>query len=234
MAQVNITNNNKIKLWGRILVMASASPTSNPLEQHGSVNVVTSDESYFQGVTDMYDRGIGGVRRQSDARSYSPEYGPVINLTFNGINSRWDMNGDSELTNLTLNEATLNFIEGRHFDGSVIGAKVLYNSETGNYSPIAFQGQNGGNYLSLTEGTDFKTLLIYGDYHGGNGNIIMNTVLGNDRSLTDRMVVYGNTTGTTNVAVRKAGGAGPKRWKVSSLLRFLVTLRGNLSSLAAL
>ncbi|MEG5462193.1 autotransporter outer membrane beta-barrel domain-containing protein [Enterobacter chuandaensis] len=226
ISQVDITNNNKVNIWGKIMVLAKTDPTANPLEQKSSVNIITSDNSYFQGVTDMYNAGIPGVRRQAESRTYSPAYGPVINLTFNGKNSRWDMNGDSELTNLTLKDATLNFMEGRHFEGSVIGSKFQYNYETEVYEPLPFEGQNGGNYLSLTKGTDFKTLLVYGDYHGDNGNIIMNTVLGDDNSLTDRMVVYGDTSGTTNVVVRNAGGTGAETLEGIELITVLGTSAG--------
>lgn len=39
---------------------------------------------------------------------------------------------------------------------------------------------------------------------------MLNTVLGNDNSLTDKLIVQGNTSGTTNVAVNNVGGSGDK------------------------
>ncbi|MCK8154741.1 autotransporter outer membrane beta-barrel domain-containing protein, partial [Citrobacter amalonaticus] len=61
----------------------------------------------------------------------------------------------------------------------------------------------------LTRDTaSFKTLTVDGDYTGTNGNLVMNTQLGDDNSPTDRMIVAGNTSGSTNVKVLNAGGAG--------------------------
>ncbi|WP_436858917.1 autotransporter outer membrane beta-barrel domain-containing protein [Citrobacter tructae] len=93
--------------------------------------------------------------------------------------SAWNMTKDSQLTNLTLDDSTLTFM------------------------PPAAQASN----LTRAAST-FKTLTVNGDYVGTNGNIVMNTQLGDDTSPTDKMVVKGNTSGTTNVKVVNAGGAG--------------------------
>lgn len=55
---------------------------------------------------------------------------------------------------------------------------------------------------------DFKTLTVRGDYTGNGGTLSLNTVLGGDASQTDKLVVQGNTSGTTNVAINNVGGAG--------------------------
>ncbi|EMK5832338.1 autotransporter outer membrane beta-barrel domain-containing protein [Citrobacter sedlakii] len=102
-----------------------------------------------------------------------------INLALNGSNSRWDMVADSTLTTLTLNSATLNFMPAS--------------------ATTRTQARNAAT---------FKTLTVSGDYIGNNGNIIMNTQLGDDTSLTDRLIVNGNTSGNTYVTVLNAGGAG--------------------------
>ncbi|WP_145507307.1 autotransporter outer membrane beta-barrel domain-containing protein [Yersinia alsatica] len=51
-------------------------------------------------------------------------------------------------------------------------------------------------------------LTINGDLHSNGGEIIFNTVLGDDNSATDKLVVNGNTSGTTWVSVLNAGGSG--------------------------
>lgn len=84
--------------------------------------------------------------------------------------SAWNMTKSSQLTHLTLDDSTLTFMPG--------GAKRLRQTR---------------------EATSFKTLTVNGDYTGANGNIVMNTQLGDDASPTDRMIVTGNTSGTTNV-----------------------------------
>ncbi|STE16458.1 autotransporter outer membrane beta-barrel domain-containing protein [Citrobacter sp. wls718] len=204
--ELNIINNNKVNIWGRI--RSETTYLSSSTLKSSAINIISGDDSYFQGVTDLA-YSTGGVRRDVDTRLYTPSAGPLINLTFNGKNSVWDMNGDSELTNLTLNDATLNFMAGRQTEGSVL-------TNSGRVPTI-----NGGVFQSLTAGSDFKTLIVAGDYHGNNGNIIMNTILGDDDSLTDRMVVHGDTSGSTHVAIRNAGGVGAETLEGIELITVL-------------
>lgn len=93
--------------------------------------------------------------------------------------SAWNMTKSSQLTNLTLNDSTLTFMPA--------STKIL---------------------KMARDATSFKTLTVDGDYTGANGNLVMNTQLGDDASPTDRMIVAGNTSGTTNVKVLNAGGTG--------------------------
>jgi len=55
-----------------------------------------------------------------------------------------------------------------------------------------------------------KVVTVAGDYHGNDGNIVFNTVLGDDDSLTNKLIVGGDTSGNTNVSVINAGGIGAK------------------------
>ena len=52
------------------------------------------------------------------------------------------------------------------------------------------------------------TLTIAGNYAGNNGLLALRTVLGDDLSATDKMIVRGDTSGTTCVSVTNAGGGG--------------------------
>lgn len=53
------------------------------------------------------------------------------------------------------------------------------------------------------------TLTLDGDYAGTGNTLLIDTVLGGDTSLTDLLVITGNTTiGTTNVSVTNMGGVG--------------------------
>ena len=49
---------------------------------------------------------------------------------------------------------------------------------------------------------------IEGNYAGNNGLVTFDTVLGGDGSLSDKLVVQGDTLGTTRVKVNNAGGIG--------------------------
>jgi outer membrane autotransporter protein len=53
-----------------------------------------------------------------------------------------------------------------------------------------------------------NVLTVNGNYAGTNGLVRINTALGNDASATDKLVVNGNTSGTTRVLVTNVGGAG--------------------------
>lgn len=50
--------------------------------------------------------------------------------------------------------------------------------------------------------------LTASNWNGQGGTVVMNTVLGDDTSSTDRIVVNGNTQGNTFVKVNNAGGSG--------------------------
>ncbi len=52
------------------------------------------------------------------------------------------------------------------------------------------------------------TLMVSGNYTGNGGTVTIGTVLGDDASLTDRMVVAGDTSGTSVLAVKNVDGSG--------------------------
>lgn len=70
-----------------------------------------------------------------------------------------------------------------------------------NKSRIAFPEAGSGAF----QGT---TLTVIGDYLASNASLAMTTVLGEDDSPTDRLVVNGSTAGDTSITVTNAGGAG--------------------------
>ncbi|SCC63383.1 autotransporter outer membrane beta-barrel domain-containing protein [Kosakonia oryziphila] len=54
-----------------------------------------------------------------------------------------------------------------------------------------------------------QTLTINGNYTGETGSLLaLNTVLGDDSSVTDKLVITGDSAGTTAVRVSNAGGSG--------------------------
>lgn len=57
-------------------------------------------------------------------------------------------------------------------------------------------------------GAPGTTLTVTGDYVGNGGQLAFNTALGNDASVTDRLVVNGSTSGTGSVKVTNVGGLG--------------------------
>lgn len=75
--------------------------------------------------------------------------------------------------------------------------------------------------LSYDDGQTFtqgKTLTVKGNYVGDNGQLNIRTVLGDDKSATDRLIVEGNTSGSTTVYVKNAGGSGAATLNGSELI----------------
>ncbi|WP_261335763.1 autotransporter outer membrane beta-barrel domain-containing protein [Rhizobium leguminosarum] len=60
----------------------------------------------------------------------------------------------------------------------------------------------------VAPGNSIGTLTIAGNYTGSGGTLEIETVLGGDASPSDRLVVTGNTAGTTDVTVINLGGGG--------------------------
>lgn len=79
--------------------------------------------------------------------------------------------------------------------------------------PVVIHLTNSDSIINLSydDGQTFtqgKTLTVKGNYVGNNGQLNIRTVLGDDKSATDRLIVEGNTSGSTTVYVKNAGGSG--------------------------
>ncbi|MBD9390356.1 autotransporter outer membrane beta-barrel domain-containing protein [Agrobacterium sp. AGB01] len=61
---------------------------------------------------------------------------------------------------------------------------------------------------TIAPGNSIGTLTVAGDYIGSGGTLEIETVLGDDTSSTDQLIITGNTSGTTNVRVINFGGSG--------------------------
>lgn len=68
--------------------------------------------------------------------------------------------------------------------------------------------QNAGQVAFVPQDGVQSTLTLYSDYVGDNGTLVFNTKLGDDNSITNKMIVNGNTTGKTFVIVNNLGGQG--------------------------
>jgi outer membrane autotransporter protein len=62
--------------------------------------------------------------------------------------------------------------------------------------------------LRNPSGVAGNVLTVRGNYTGSNGLVQIHTALGNDTSATDKLVVNGNTSGTTRLQVTNTGGTG--------------------------
>lgn len=69
---------------------------------------------------------------------------------------------------------------------------------------------NSGSVVNFghADGEPWQTLTINEDFTGNGGTLVFNTVLNDDTSETDKLIVLGNTTGDSFVAVNNIGGTG--------------------------
>lgn len=65
-----------------------------------------------------------------------------------------------------------------------------------------------GATVALGDGSAFHTLNVAGDYVGNGGTLLFNTVLAGDDAGSDALVIGGDTSGQSFVAVNNVGGAG--------------------------
>lgn len=102
-------------------------------------------------------------------------------------------------------------------DSGVIGApgaesqgaiNVAYNATLGGSGVVNGNVNNSGNVAMSQMGETGHTLTINGNYYGDDGNLYLNTELGDDFSQTDKLVISGNTFGNTTVYVSNANGQG--------------------------
>jgi len=67
---------------------------------------------------------------------------------------------------------------------------------------------NTVNAGTVSPGGSIGILTVAGNYAGNSGLLLIETVLGNDSSPTDRLIINGDVSGTTTVVVSNRGGSG--------------------------
>ena len=85
--------------------------------------------------------------------------------------------------------------------GSILDANGFNNT----ISSLNNKGLVATNDLGSSVGTE---LTINGDYIGNNGILVLNTVLNDDYSQTDKLIINGNATGSTQLKIKNILGNG--------------------------
>ncbi|WP_273793909.1 autotransporter outer membrane beta-barrel domain-containing protein, partial [Brucella anthropi] len=152
----------------------------------GKLTVAQNFDSRFSGVIS----GMGDFTKTGSG-----------DLTLNGINT---YTGRTNVEGGSLKQG----VNGAFNTGSS-GYYVDVNGtlDLGGFDTTLSLLSNAGTVTSgiATAGT---VLNIAGNYDGQGGTVVINTVLGNDNSRTDRLKVVGDTSGTTNLKVVNRGGVG--------------------------
>jgi outer membrane autotransporter protein len=99
---------------------------------------------------------------------------------------------------------------------TVAGGLLSVNGSLGGTLDVSSAGRLQGtgtvgsivNAGVIAPGNSFGTLTAAGNYTGNGGTLEMETVLGGDASPTDRLVIAGNTAGSTTVRLLNRGGGG--------------------------
>lgn len=89
--------------------------------------------------------------------------------------------------------------------GTLASLNALSGYESAEVSNFTVGSLTNTGVIRLAGGKTGNTLTVNGDYTGG-GTLIINTVLGDDTSATDKLIVTGNTSGDTGVVVNNVRG----------------------------
>lgn len=174
------------------------------LAKDAVINVGTGSAVYASGAEALvrsYDRDNGaeaaGVYLINGNIVADNDGQVLLNMTdgsvFTGITN------SNQLATSATNAGTIALnMDGSNSLWKMTGDSVL-SSLTLNNGTVEWAGATAGNVLTVA-----------GNYQGNNGLLRINTVLGDDNSVTDKLVVEGDTSGTTFVAVTNAGGSGDK------------------------
>ncbi|WP_025381342.1 autotransporter outer membrane beta-barrel domain-containing protein [Yersinia similis] len=92
---------------------------------------------------------------------------------------------------------------------------ITANGSLGGYGQVTGNVENHGDLImpNALTGGDFGTFTIDGNYTGDEGMITFNTILAGDTSVTDRLVITGNTAGQSYVTVNNIGGVGARTFE---------------------
>ncbi|EPM0025837.1 autotransporter outer membrane beta-barrel domain-containing protein [Citrobacter farmeri] len=158
------------------------------LTKAGEGTLILSAENTYTGSTQISE----GMLKTTTANAFANTSGVTV-----GEEGTLNLNGNSQTVNALDNRGTL-LID----DDGVPPSSPLSVMLTGDVT-------NSGNIILNNSATSAgNTLTINGDYVGNGGNLSLGTVLGGDSSLTDKLVVTGNATGTTYVQVNNENGSG--------------------------
>lgn len=194
---------------------------------NGAINLGAGNDTVdllagFSGITAL-DGGGGGVdtlnvsnapgavRAGKDIRNWS-----VLNLTSSDLTMT-----DAQLSVGTPSDWTTGvFVRDRSTltlqqSGFVLNGNLSLEAGSALFGPITGSGSstitgtvtNAGT-ITLAGANPGNVLTVGADYVGNAGVIALNTVLGNDASITDKLVINGGTEGTSVLKVKNAGGAG--------------------------
>lgn len=234
----NISDNGAVALKDSNVVLAGDNSKFAGTFTIDSTSQLTAGSAQHLGAADIEDAGGLVLNTQSDwnLTNKISGSGSLIkqgsgnvtlneNVTYTGTTDirQGALILGNENTPMTLASRQVNILEGAKLSGF---GGVAGNIDNQGLLQIGSDTQTDGKTQTFTIGKDLvnsgtvmvgnntghatagNQLLVKGDYTGNDGHIHFNTALGDDNSVTDKMVVTGNTSGKTGVSVSNAGGTG--------------------------
>ena len=154
--------------------------------------------------------GNGSAVEAGNGVALELERGASANIQVSSSIIRGDMVArptDTAPTQLNVDLADRSMLVGAIANGDTVSVSNSVWQLTGD-SSVQQLTANTGSTIELGNGTTFNTLSVSGNYSGNDGTLIFNTVLVGDDAATDKLVIGGDTSGSTNVRVNNVGGAG--------------------------
>ncbi|PNM26301.1 autotransporter outer membrane beta-barrel domain-containing protein [Yersinia enterocolitica] len=155
----------------------------------------------------LVKRGSGTVKIDSGTVSAS------LTTIENGL---LQLGSSTATSTLTVNESplarTLVATLASNVVNLVSDVLITNTGSLGGYGQVTGNVENRGNLImpNALTGGDFGTFIIDGNYTGDNGTVVFNTILAGDSSVTDRLLITGNTAGQSFVTVNNIGGNGAR------------------------
>ncbi|HEL2980200.1 TPA: autotransporter outer membrane beta-barrel domain-containing protein [Stenotrophomonas maltophilia] len=205
-------------LWGELnpagAVTLNVDGSTLVSQRNGAIQVMPLEDNDYN-ITIRNDAKLLGA--DGNLLLVRSEYGPSagrtdVNLTVDDSRLAGNVTFDpTTVTNGTLDVILRNKaqIDGRFIN--VTSADIGSDSTwlmTGD-SNVGALTLGAGGTVALGNGSSFNTLNV-DTFTGNGGTLLFNTVLGDDTSLTDKLVIAGDANGQANVRVLNAGGAGAK------------------------
>ncbi|CBG88400.1 putative outer membrane autotransporter [Citrobacter rodentium ICC168] len=210
-----IVNSGRLNLNNHDLIMSHLSGDGGIVDvTAASLNIDQNADSLYAGSF----AGTGQIEKNGHSTLYlsgnSKGYKGDFSVTGGSVDSSDALGG-----NIFINDGTILSAEGylgkttvkkggtlrvgSYFSEKTTPSQLVVDTSLSNAGKI-FIAKNG----HITKESVGNELLVRGNYVGNDGHIHFNTVLGDDSSLTDRMKITGNSSGTTYVHVNNVGGTG--------------------------
>ncbi|EMH4163446.1 autotransporter outer membrane beta-barrel domain-containing protein [Pluralibacter gergoviae] len=195
-----------------LLVFRNGSAEANTIHiTGGSLNSASGDTLYAAGA--LLDISLDGVTDQHAGsgvliRAINDAASNVGNVNFSAK--------DSTLTGDVIaggNNTVALSMDNTRYTGAINNGTslALANASTWNITgdSSVSQSVNNSGTIAFSAPSDghFKTLTV-GNYTGNGGTIAFNSALAGDDSATDRLVITGDSAGSTSVRVNNLGGKG--------------------------